>query len=33
VNHPNIAAIDGVEANALIIEFVDGDDLSAMIAQ
>src|SRR6188768_3906807 len=33
LNHPNIAAIYGVEANALIMELVDGDDLSAMIAR
>ena len=33
LNHPNIAAIHGVEQNALVMEFVEGLDLSAHIAR
>ncbi|MGH9408314.1 MAG: serine/threonine-protein kinase [Vicinamibacterales bacterium] len=33
LNHPNIAQIYGVEGHALVMEFVDGDDLSHRIAQ
>jgi serine/threonine protein kinase/Tol biopolymer transport system component len=33
LNHPNIAAIYGLEANALVMELVEGDDLSALIAR
>jgi len=33
LNHPNIAAIYGLEANALVMELVEGDDLSAIIAR
>ena len=33
LNHPNIAAIYGVENNALVMELVEGQDLSAIIAQ
>ena len=31
LNHPNIAAIYGIESNALVMELVDGEDLSAII--
>jgi Tol biopolymer transport system component len=31
LNHPNIATIYGIEGNALIMELVDGEDLSEMI--
>src|SRR5688572_25936908 len=31
LNHPNIAAIYGIEGDALVMELVDGPDLSAMI--
>ena len=33
LNHPNIAAIYGLESNALVMELVDGEDLSAHIAR
>src|SRR6187549_1197424 len=33
LNHPNIAQIYGVESNALVMELVDGDDLSVIIAR
>jgi len=33
LNHPNIAQIYGVEDRALILELVEGDDLSAVIAR
>ena len=33
LNHPNIAAIYGLESNALVMELVDGEDLSAQIAR
>ncbi len=33
INHPNIAAIYGIENNALVMELVDGEDLSAIIAR
>jgi len=33
LNHPNIAAIYGVEGHALVMELVDGDDLSAIVAR
>ncbi|TAK17979.1 MAG: serine/threonine protein kinase, partial [Acidobacteria bacterium] len=33
LNHPHIAAIYGIEANAIVMELVDGDDLSAVIAR
>jgi eukaryotic-like serine/threonine-protein kinase len=33
LNHPNIAAIYGIEGDALVMEFVSGEDLSAMIAR
>src|SRR5437899_584944 len=32
LNHPNIGQIFGIEANALVMELVDGDDLSVLIA-
>ncbi len=32
LNHPNIAAIYGVEGPALVMELVEGDDLSALIS-
>ena len=32
LNHPNVAGIYGIEANALVMEFVEGDDLSKIIA-
>jgi serine/threonine protein kinase/Tol biopolymer transport system component len=31
LNHPNIAAIYGLEGNALVMELVEGEDLSAII--
>jgi serine/threonine-protein kinase len=31
LNHPNIAAIYGIESNAIVMELVDGQDLSALI--
>jgi serine/threonine-protein kinase len=31
LNHPNIAAIYGIEGNAIVMELVDGKDLSALI--
>jgi predicted Ser/Thr protein kinase len=31
INHPNIAAIYGIEANALVMELVEGEDLSQLI--
>src|SRR5215204_2441849 len=33
LNHPHIAQIYGIEGNALVMELVDGDDLSAIIAR
>ncbi len=33
LNHSNIAAIYGIEANALVMELVEGDDLSVLIAR
>jgi len=33
LNHPNIAQIYGIEGQALVMEFVEGDDLSASIAR
>ncbi len=33
LNHPNIAQIYGVEDNALILELVDGEDLSDIVAR
>src|SRR5688572_8778041 len=33
LNHPNIAAIYGLEGNALVMELVEGEDLSAHIAR
>ena len=33
LNHPNIAAIYGIEGNALVMELVEGDDLSQRIAR
>jgi eukaryotic-like serine/threonine-protein kinase len=33
LNHPNIAAIYGLENNALVMELVEGEDLSARIAR
>ena len=32
LNHPNIAHVYGIENNALVMELVDGEDLSALIA-
>jgi predicted Ser/Thr protein kinase len=32
LNHPNIAGIYGIESAALVMEFVEGDDLSKLIA-
>ena len=31
LNHPNIAAIYGIEGNAIVMELVDGEDLTALI--
>ena len=33
LNHPNIAAIHGIEKGALVMELVEGEDLSAHIAR
>src|SRR5687767_9932220 len=33
LNHPNIAQIYGIEGNALVMELVEGEDLSAVIAR
>ena len=33
LNHPNIAAIYGLEGNALVMELVEGEDLSGIIAR
>ena len=33
LNHPNIAAIYGIESGALVMELVEGEDLSALIAR
>ena len=33
LNHPNIAAIYGLEGQALVMELVEGEDLSALIAR
>ena len=33
LNHPNVAAIYGIESTALVMELVDGDDLAAIIAR
>ena len=33
LNHPNIAAIYGIEDRALVMELVEGDDLSAHVAR
>src|SRR6187551_3660931 len=33
LNHPNIAQIHGVEGNALIMEFVEGEDLAQRLAR
>ncbi len=33
INHPNIAAIYGIEMSALIMELVEGEDLSVVIAR
>ncbi len=33
LNHPNIAQIYGIEGNAIVMELVDGEDLSAYIAR
>src|SRR3954467_3233758 len=33
LNHPNIAAIYGIESKALVMELVEGEDLSAHIAR
>src|SRR5436305_1126848 len=33
LNHPSIAAIYGIEDHALVMELVDGDDLSAIVAR
>src|SRR5687768_10134018 len=33
LNHPHIAQIYGIEGSALVMEFVDGDDLSTLIAR
>lgn len=33
LNHPNIAAIYGIEGNALVMELVDGEDLSVLMAR
>src|SRR5258706_807705 len=32
LNHPNIAAIYGIEGSAIVMELVEGQDLSALIA-
>jgi serine/threonine protein kinase len=33
LNHPHIAQIYGIEGNALVMELVEGDDLSLLIAR
>jgi serine/threonine protein kinase len=33
LNHPNVAAIYGIESTALVMELVEGDDLAAIIAR
>jgi serine/threonine-protein kinase len=33
LNHPNIAQIYGIEGQALVMELVEGEDLSALIAR
>src|SRR6266540_1550825 len=33
LNHPNIAQIHGIEGNALVMEFVEGEDLAQRIAR
>ena len=33
LNHPNIAQIYGIESTAIVMELVEGDDLSALIAR
>ncbi|HEY7189867.1 MAG TPA: serine/threonine-protein kinase [Vicinamibacterales bacterium] len=33
LNHPNVAGIHGIEVNALVMEFVEGDDLSKIISR
>ncbi len=33
LNHPNIAQIYGIENNAIVMELVDGEDLSARVAR
>ena len=33
LNHPNVAAIYGIESTALVMELVQGDDLAAIIAR
>src|SRR4026208_874472 len=33
LNHPNVAAIYGIESNALVMELVEGEDLSVIIAR
>ena len=33
LNHPNVAGIHGIEGNALVMEFVEGDDLSKIISR
>ena len=33
LNHPNIAAIYGLESNALVLELVEGEDLSQVVAR
>ena len=33
LNHPNIGAIYGIEQNALVMELVDGEDLSAILTR
>src|SRR5689334_14916431 len=33
LNHPNVAGIHGIEANALVMEFVEGEELSKIIGR
>ena len=33
LNHPNTAGLHGIEGTALVMELVDGEDLSAIIAR
>src|SRR6187401_1495614 len=33
LNHPNIGAVYGIEGHALVMELVDGEDLSARVAR